>query len=161
MSRVQVRALVGSALLPAALLLAVVGPGSAFASDPTAHGSAASGSAASRSAVASAHRPDSYTMRLSSTSATVRAGAATTTVVSFRAGRYLRTTRVALSVTGLPGGVTATFCPPAPLIGGDSVLTLTTASSGPVGAFAITVTAITLSSDPIGTSATFDLAINA
>jgi hypothetical protein len=100
-------------------------------------------------------------MNLSSTSATVRAGAATTADVSFRAGRYLRSTRVALSVTGLPSGVTATFCPPTPLIGGDSVLTLTTASSLPVGAFAITVTAITISSDPIGTSATFDLAINA
>jgi len=45
--------------------------------------------------------------------------------------------------------------------GGHSVLTLTAAPSSGVGAFAVTVTAITLSSDPIGTSAPLGLTISA
>jgi hypothetical protein len=125
----------------AALLLTISAPATAFAGAST------------------ATEPE-YVMKLSSTSATVRAGGTTTTRISFRARPYLRTTRVALSVSGLPGDTTAKFSPPTPRISGHSVLTLTTASSSPAGAFAITVIAITLSSDPIGTSHAFALAIN-
>jgi hypothetical protein len=129
-----------SALVPAALVLALAGSTAAFAGEST------------------SHRTD-YTMKLSSASAAVPAGETTTTVVSFRARPYLRGTRVSLSVSDLPGGVTATFRPPTPLINGSSVLTFTTASSTPVSISAITVTAITISSDPIGTSATFGLTV--
>ena len=73
----------------------------------------------------------------------------------------LRGTRVALSVSGLPGGVTASFSPSAAAIGGRPVLTLTTAPSSAAGAFAATVTAMTLSSDPIGTSTPLGLTISA
>ncbi len=100
-----------------------------------------------------------YVMRLSSTSATVAAGGQTRTVVSFQFEPYLRGTRVALSVSGLPDGATATFRPATPRIDGRSVLTVSTASSTPAGATALTVTAITLSSDPIGTSTTFSLTV--
>ena len=44
--------------------------------------------------------------------------------------------------------------------GGHSVLTLTAAPSSAAGAFAVTVTAMTLSSDPIGTSAPLSLTIS-
>jgi hypothetical protein len=108
-----------------------------------------------------AHASTSYTMRLSSTSATVQAGGATRTTVSFHASHYLYGTAVDLSVSGLPNGVTASFCPQPSYIGGTSTLTFTTASTSPAGAFAVTVIAITESSDPIGTSTTFDLTINA
>jgi hypothetical protein len=59
------------------------------------------------------------------------------------------------------GGVTASFSPSAAAIGGRSVLTLTAAPSSAAGAFAATVTAMTLSSDPIGTSAPLGLTISA
>src|SRR5207237_10722844 len=72
----------------------------------------------------------------------------------------LRGTRVALSVSGLPGGVTASFSPSAAAIGGRPVLTLTAAPSSAAGAFAATVTAMTLSSDPIGTSTPLGLTIS-
>jgi hypothetical protein len=100
-----------------------------------------------------------YVMVLSSTSATVTAGGETRTVVSFQYEPYLRGTRVALSVTGLPAGATATFRPDTPRISGRSVLTIDTATSTPDGASTLTVSALTLSSDPIGTSTTFALTV--
>ena len=100
-----------------------------------------------------------YVMNLSSPSATVRSGGTTTTVISFEAEPYLDGTRVTLSVSGLPDGVTADFHPSTPLISGRSALVLHTARSTPVGTVAITVTAMTLSSDPIGTTATFGLTV--
>jgi hypothetical protein len=102
-----------------------------------------------------------YTMQLSSTSATVQPGDGTRTIVSFRASRYLYDTLVDLSVSGLPDGVTASFTPQPARIGGASTLTLTTASTSPAGAFPVTVIAITEGTDPIGTSTTFGLTINA
>jgi|1186.fasta_scaffold715621_1 hypothetical protein len=113
--------------------------------------------AGSTAAVADPGAP--YTMDLSSASATVRAGRTTTTVISFEAEPYLTRTRVTLSATGLPSGVTARFVPREPRLSGGSVLLLTTSSSTPAGAAAITITAITISSDPIGTSATFGLTV--
>jgi hypothetical protein len=89
----------------------------------------------------------------------VPAGRTTATVISFDAEPYLDRTRVALSVTGLPGGVTARFIPAKPRLDGRAVLVLTTASSTPAGAATITITAITLGSDPIGTSAAFGLTV--
>jgi hypothetical protein len=68
---------------------------------------------------------------------------------------------VALSVSGLPGGVTASFSPSAAAIGGRPVLTLTAATTSAAGAFEATVTAMTLSSDPIGTSTPLGLTISA
>jgi hypothetical protein len=100
-----------------------------------------------------------YTMELSSTTATVAAGHATMTVISFRASSYLDHTRVSLSAGGLPGGVSARFFPPTPRLGSHAVLALSTSSSTPAGLATITVTAITISSDPIGTTATLDLTV--
>jgi hypothetical protein len=112
--------------------------------------------------LSAAHAAISYTMQLSSTSATVRAGETTTTTISFDANRRLYRTRVDLGVSGLPSGVTASFSPAKPRIGCSSTLTFTTEPSSPVGAFTVTVTAITITpSDPIGTSTTFDLTISA
>jgi hypothetical protein len=112
----------------------------------------------------SAPSPDSYyTMQLSPSSVTVGAGHRTRITVSFQATTDLYGTPVALSVSGLPGGVTASFSPRAATIGGRSVLTLTAAPSSAAGASAVTVTvtAITLSTDPIGTSAPLGLTISA
>ncbi|HEY1322217.1 MAG TPA: hypothetical protein VGF32_18320 [Streptosporangiaceae bacterium] len=102
-----------------------------------------------------------YTMRLSPSSVTVRAGYRTRIIISFQAAADLYGTPVTLSVSGLPSGVTASFSPPAATIGGRSVLTLTAAPSSTAGAFAATVTAMTLSSDPIGTSTPLGLTISA
>lgn len=70
-------------------------------------------------------------------------------------------TAVTLSVSGLPSGVTASFSPSTATIGGRSVLTLTAAPSSAAGAFTATVTAMTLSSDPIGTTTPLGLTISA
>jgi hypothetical protein len=51
--------------------------------------------------------------------------------------------------------------PDIPAIGGRSVLTLTAAPSTAAGTFGATVTAMTLSSDPIGTTAPLGLTISA
>jgi hypothetical protein len=147
----QSRALTKAALLPAALLMAVGGSGAALAG--TAAPAAHAGSGASVTA------DQSYTMQLSSPSATIRAGGATRTVVSFDASDGLYGTPVNLSVSGLPRGVRASFSPSTTTIGGNSVLTLTSSRHSASGAFTITVTAITESSDPIGTSAPFGLTI--
>ena len=102
-----------------------------------------------------------YTMQLSPAAAAIQAGDTTSITVSFHASRHLRHLRVDLSVSGLPSGVTASFSPATPRIGGTSTLTFTAAPSSPAALSAVTVTAITASSDPIGTSTAFDLTINA
>ena len=155
MFRIHPRTLLKAALLPTALLMAVGGAQAAFASQ-----------AAYTTNVASAMRfasaPDSYyTMQLSPSSVTIRAGYRTRITISFQTMTNLYGTPVALSVSGLPSGVTASFSPPTTTIGGRSVLTLTSASSTMAGAFAVTVTAMTLSSDPIGTSSPLGLTISA
>jgi hypothetical protein len=154
MFRIHPRTLLKAALLPTALLMAAGGSHAAFASQAAATANVISG-------LHSAASPDSYyTMRLSPSSVTVRAGHRTRITVSFRAATDLYGTPVALSVSGLPGGVTGSFSPPTAAIGGRSVLTLTAATSSAAGAFEATVTAMTLSSDPIGTSAPLGLTIS-
>jgi len=159
MFRIPPRTLLKAALLPTALLMAAGGSQAAFASQAAT--SQAATSANVTSGVHSAASPDSYyTMRLSPSSVTVRAGYRTRIIISFRAAADLYGTPVTLSVSGLPSGVTASFSPPAATIGGRSVLTLTAAPSSTAGAFAATVTAMTLSSDPIGTSTPLGLTIS-
>ena len=155
MFRIHPRTLLKAALLPTALLMAAGGSPAAFASQ-------AAATANVTGDIHSAPAPDSYyTMRLSPSSVAVRAGHRTRITVSFQAATDLFGTPVALSVSGLPGGVTASFSPSTAVIGGRSVLTLTAAPSSAAGAFAATVTAMTLSSDPIGTSAPLGLTISA
>jgi hypothetical protein len=134
--------------------MAAGGAQAAFASQAPATANVTSG-------MRSAPSPDSYyTMRLSPSSVTVRAGHPTRIIVSFRAMADLYGTAVALSVSGLPSGVTASFSPDETVIGGRSVLTLTAAPSAASGAFSATVTAMTLSSDPIGTSTPLGLTVS-
>jgi hypothetical protein len=155
MFRIHPRTLLKAGLLPTALLMAAGGSPAAFASPAIATANATSGIHAARS-------PDSYyTMRLSQSPVTVRAGHRTRITVSFQAAADLCGTPVALSASGLPGGVTASFSPSVAAIGGRSVLTLTAAPSSAAGAFTATVTAMTLSSDPIGTSAPLGVTISA
>jgi ABC-type oligopeptide transport system substrate-binding subunit len=116
--------------------------------------------AAAHAATSVATTATYYTMELSPASATVRPGHKTTTTISFSASRRLYGTAVDLSVNGLPSGVTASFSPATPRIGCTSTLTLTAAPSSAAGVFVLAVTAITESTDPIGTSTTFDLTIN-
>jgi hypothetical protein len=154
MFRIRPRALLKAALLPTALLMAAAGSQAAFASQAAAPANVTS--------THSAPSPDSYyTMRLSPSPVTVRAGHRTRITVSFQATTDLYGTPVALSVSGLPGAVTASFSPRTATIGGRSVLTLTAAPSSAAGASAVTVTAITLSTDPIGTSTSLGLTISA
>ena len=154
MFRIHPRTLLKAGLVPAALLMAAGGSPAAFASQAAAPANVTS--------LHSAPSPDSYyTMRLSPSPVTVRAGHRTRITVSFEAAAGLCGTPVALSVSGLPGGVTASFSPSTAAIGGRSVLTLTAAPSSAAGAFEATVTAMTLSSDPIGTSAPLGLTISA
>jgi len=155
MFRAHPRTLLKAALLPTALLMAVGGAQAAFASPAGAATGATAG-------IHSASSPDSYyTMQLSSSSVTIRAGYRTRITLWFRAPADLYGTAVTLSVSGLPSGVTASFSPPTAVIGGRAVLTLTAAPSTPAGAFAGTVTAMTLSSDPIGTSTPLGLTVAA
>jgi hypothetical protein len=103
---------------------------------------------------------DTYTMNLSRSAATVRAGGLGSTVITFSESSKLENTRVSLSVTGLPPGVTATFLPAKPCLCGSSIMFLRTSSSTPVGTSALTISAITISSDPIGTTAPFSLTVS-
>jgi hypothetical protein len=155
MFRIHPRTLLKAGLLPAAVLMAAGGSPAAFASQAAAPVNVTSDMHAAPS-------PDSYyTMRLSPSPVAVRAGHRTRITISFHAAADLHGTPVALSVSGLPGGVTASFSPSTAAIGGRSVLTLTATPASAAGAFAATVTAMTLSSDPIGTSAPLGLTISA
>ena len=152
MFRINPTTVLKAALLPAALLMAAGGSQAAFAAT----------TANVTSGVHSASSQDSYyTMRLSPSSVTVRAGYRTRIIVSFQAPTDLYGTPVALSVSGLPSGVTASFSPSTTIIGGFAVLTLTAAPSSAAGAVTATVTAMSLSSDPIGTSTPLGLTISA
>jgi hypothetical protein len=155
MFRIHPRTLLKAALVPTALLMAAGASPAAFASQ-------AAATANVTSDVHAVPSPDSYyTMRLSPSSVTVRAGHRTRITVSFQAATDLYGTPVTLSVSDLPDGVTASFSPSAAAIGGRSVLTLTATTSSAVGAFQATVIAMTVSSDPIGTSAPLGLTISA
>ena len=152
---IRPRTLLKAALLPTALLMAAGGSQAAFASGTVAAANGTSG-------IHSAPSPDSYyTMRLSPSSVTVRAGYRTRITISFQAAADLYGTPVTLSVSGLPSGVTASFSPSTAIIGGHAVLTLTAAPSAVAGASALTVTAMTESSDPIGTTTPLGLTIGA
>jgi hypothetical protein len=144
-------ALLSAAALSAAALVAAGGSQAALAS-PAAAGVASGAHAASDSY---------YTMRLSRSSVAVRPGHRTSVAISFRAPAALYGVPVALSVSGLPSGVTASFSPSTAVIGGHAVLTLIAAPSVPAGPFAVTVTAMSLSSDPIGTTTPLALSIGA
>jgi hypothetical protein len=138
-----------AAVVPAALLMAATGVQVASASPP-----------AVASAVSKAPAADSYyTMRLSPASVTLQRGGTTRIIVSFRAEGSLYGTPVDLSVSGLPSGVTASFSPSTTVIGGFSVMTVTAAPSSMAGTFSATVSALTESSDPIGTTTTLGVAI--
>ncbi len=155
MFRIHPRTLLKAALLPTALLLAAGGSQVAFASQAAAPANVTRG-------VHSAPSQDSYyTMQLSPSSVTLRAGYRTRITVSFRAPAYLYGTPVTLSVSGLPSGVTASFSPATAVIGGRAVLTLTAAPSSAGGASAATVTAMTESSDPIGTTTPLGVTVGA
>jgi len=110
-------------------------------------------------AAAAVASTDEYTMHLSKTATTVRAGGLASTVIRFTESPKLEDTRVTLSVTGLPAGVTARFQPAKPSLAGSSILFLRTSSSTPAGTATITISAITISSDPIGTTAPFSLTV--
>ena len=155
MFRIHARTLLKAALLPTALLMAAGGSQAAFASQAAATANLTSG-------IHSTPSSDSYyTMRLSPSPVAVRAGHRTRITISFRAPADLYGAPVVLNVSGLPDGVTASFSPSTAVIGGRSILTLTAATSTAAGAFEATVTAMTLSSDPIGTSAPLGLTISA
>ena len=164
MLRIHRGTLLKAALLPAAasaaaLLLAAGAAPAAFAS-PAAASTGPTAGVTNGAHAATA--PDSYyTMRLSRSSVALRAGHQTRIAISFLAPAALYGVPVALSVSGLPSGVTASFSPSTAAIGGHAVLTLTAAPSLASGTFAVTVTAMSLSSDPIGTTAPLGLTIGA
>jgi hypothetical protein len=110
-------------------------------------------------AAAAVASTDEYTMHLSKSAATVTAGGQTSTVIRFTEPAKLEDTRVTLSVTGLPPGATANFYPAKPFLAASSIMVLKTSSSTPAGTSALTVSAITISSDPIGTTAPFSLTV--
>jgi hypothetical protein len=147
------------AALSVAAVLAAGGSQAALASPATATAGVTSAVA---TGVRAAHSPDGYyAMRLSRSSVAVRAGHRTSIAISFLAPAALYGVPVTLDVSGLPAGVTASFAPRTAVIGGHAVLTLTAARSLPAGTFAVTVTAMSLSSDPIGTTAPLSLTASA
>jgi hypothetical protein len=158
--RIHRGTLLKAALLPAATSAAALLMAAGAA--PAAFASPAAATAGITSGAHSATAPDSYyTMRLSRSSAAVRAGHQARIAISFLAPAALYGVPVALSVSGLPSGVTASFSPSTVAIGGHAVLTLTAAPSLAAGTFAVTVTAMSLSSDPIGTTAPLGLTVGA
>ena len=102
---------------------------------------------------------DTFTINISKTVVTVQAGGQGSTVIRFTEPPKLEDTRVDLSVTGLPAGVTANFFPPKPCLCGSSILALQTSTSTPVGASTLTVTAVTRSTNPITVSAPLTLSV--
>jgi hypothetical protein len=155
MFRINPRTLLKAALLPTALLMAAGGSQAAFASQ-------AAVPANVTSSIHAAPSPGNYyTMQLSPSSVILRAGYRTRITVSFQAPADLYGTPLTLSASGLPSGVTASFSPRTATIGGRAVLTLTATPSTAASAFAATVTAITVSSDPIGTSTPLGLTVSA
>jgi hypothetical protein len=137
------RSLVRSAVLPAALLMAASGSAVAFASE----------------SAAEVQQYPNYTMRLTPSDPHLCAGQTTTVSITFRAGHRLYGVPVEMGLTGLPSGVKATFTPSTPRIGERATLSLITETTFPKGRFTVSVTAITISSDPIGTTAPMILTI--
>jgi hypothetical protein len=102
-------------------------------------------------ALASQQYPN-YTMRLNPANPHLAAGESATVSITFRAGHRLYGVPVELSTTGLPSGVTVTFNPSTPRIGERATMFLATTGAFPKGQFTVSITAITISPDPIGTT---------
>ncbi len=100
-----------------------------------------------------------YSINFSKNTATVQAGGLASNLITFTVVPRLEDTRVTLSVTGLPSGVTPLFSPARPFLDGRSSLFMTTSSSTPVGSYTVTVSAVTVSSNPISHSASFGLTV--
>jgi subtilase family serine protease len=96
-----------------------------------------------------------FTLSASPTSATVAQGAAGTTTVTI-APQNGFTGSVALSASGLPSGVTASFSPASATT--SSVLTLTASSSAATGTVTVTITG---TSGSLTSTATLALTVNA
>ncbi|RAG85133.1 hypothetical protein DN069_13485 [Streptacidiphilus pinicola] len=106
--------------------------------------------------VSTAPPASDFSLAANPTSGSVTQGSsATTTIATTASGGD--TESVALSASGLPTGATAAFSPSSVTAGGSSTLTVSTASSTPVGTYQITVTGT-------GTThthtATFSLTVN-
>ena len=98
-------ALLPAAVLSAAALMAAGGSQAALASPAS---TTAGVTTAVATGVRAAHAPDGYySMRLSRSSVSVRAGHRISVAISFQAPAALYGVPVALSVSGLPSGVTA------------------------------------------------------
>ncbi len=97
-----------------------------------------------------------FSISESPTSATVTAGSSTTTTVSTAITKGFAQT-VALSASGLPTGVTASFSPSTVVSGSSSTLTIATSGATPVGTHAITITGTGAS---ITRSTTYTLTVN-
>ena len=110
-------------------------------------------------AAAVADTTTDYSINFSKSTATVRAGGLASNLVTFTVVPKLEDTRVTLSVTGLPGGVTPLFSPARPFLDGRSSLFMTTSSSTPTGSYTVTVSAVTAGSKPISHSASFGLTV--
>ncbi|MFG1779121.1 M28 family peptidase [Micromonospora sp. NPDC049048] len=80
-----------------------------------------------------------FSVAVSPTSGSVQRGASTTATVSTATTAGTAQT-VALSATGLPTGVTASFSPSSVTSGGSATLTLSASASATVGTFTVTVT---------------------
>ena len=97
-----------------------------------------------------------FTLSASPPSLTVNRGASgSSTITITRSGGF--TSSVALSATGLPGGVTATFSP-ASTTGGSSALTLAASSTAATGAVNVTING---SGGGLSRSTTLSLTVNA
>src|SRR5262245_31979658 len=97
-----------------------------------------------------------FTLSASPTSLTVNRGASgASTITITRSGGF--TSAVALSATGLPSGVTATFNP-ASATGGSSALTLAASSTAATGAVNVTING---SGGGLSRSTTLSLTVNA
>ncbi|MFF4338527.1 chitinase [Kitasatospora sp. NPDC001540] len=79
-----------------------------------------------------------FSLALSPTSASVKAGSSATATVSI-ATTSGAAQSVALSASGLPSGASASFSPASVASGSGSTLTITTGASTPAGTYAVTV----------------------
>jgi hypothetical protein len=145
------RTRIRSALVAGAVLaLALSGGATAFAASPAAPAAAQQGAV---------QQTDDYSLVLSPATATVRPGGTTVVRVSFRSEAYLLGVPADLTVAGAPAGVSATVLPSTVRIGGTAVLVLTAARSAPARSAALTVTAITDGTDPIGTTTSLGVTV--
>ncbi|BCY07083.1 hypothetical protein [Actinoplanes sp. L3-i22] len=110
-------------------------------------------------AAAVADTQTDYSINLSKSSATLVEGGIATNHLTFTVIPRLEDTRVTLSVTGLPSGVTSRFLPATPFLDGSSSLFLTAPAPAPVGTYTVTINALTRNSNPEAASASFTLTV--